>query len=121
MPSDKVPYWDMKDPRVANLASGQESVECPRDASSAAIIASGLYLLSDFTDETRKNVYRKYADKIIESLTDSYRIPTGKKNGFILDHSTGHHPAGSEIDVPLNYADYYYMEALLRQSRHLNR
>jgi len=121
MPSDKVPYWDMKDPRVANLTPGQESAECPRDASSAAILASGLYLLSDFTDENRKNDYRKYADKIIKSLTDSYRIPTGQKYGFILDHSTGHHPAGSEIDVPLNYADYYYMEALLRQSRHQSR
>lgn len=118
MPSDKIPYWDMKDPRVADLAPGQDNPDCPRDASSAAIIASGLYLLSDFTDDNRKTVYRDHADKIIDSLTKSYRIPTGEKCGFILDHSTGHHPADSEIDVPLNYADYYYLEALLRQSQH---
>ena len=108
----------MKDPRVADLAPGQDNPDCPRDASSAAIIASGLYLLSDFTDDNRKTVYRDHADKIIDSLTKSYRIPTGEKCGFILDHSTGHHPADSEIDVPLNYADYYYLEALLRQSQH---
>ncbi len=61
--------------------------------------------------------YRSYADSILDTLTASYRIPQGEKYGFILDHSIGHHPAGSEIDVPLNYADYYYLEALLRQSR----
>lgn len=118
MPSDKIPYWDMKDPRVANLAPGQDNPDCPRDASSAAIMASGLYILSDLTDENKKTIYREHADKIIDSLTKSYRIPTGEKYGFLLDHSTGHHPGNIEIDVPLNYADYYYLEALLRQSRH---
>lgn len=118
MPSDKIPYWDMKDPRVTNLTAGQDNPDCPRDASSAAIIASGLYILSDLTDDNRKTIYREHADKIIDSLTKSYRIPTGEKYGFILDHSTGHHPGNIEIDVPLNYADYYYIEALLRQSRY---
>lgn len=127
MPEDGIPYWDMKDPRVSELRAGEENPDCPRDASSAAIIASGLYMLGDLLEKTKDNLsdntiekvseYRKHADNIIANLTDHYRVGNGEKYGFILDHSTGHHPAGSEIDVPLNYADYYYMEALLRQSR----
>lgn len=61
--------------------------------------------------------YREHADKILASLTEKYRNGYGEKWGFLLDHSTGHFPGGTEIDVPLNYADYYYLEALLRQSR----
>lgn len=126
MPDDGIPYWDMKDPRVVRLSGGMENSDCPRDASAGAIIASGLYMLGDLlensaespSDEITGKVskYRNHADKIMDNLTEFYRIPFGDKYGFILDHSTGHHPAGSEIDVPLNYADYYYMEALLRQS-----
>ena len=118
MPSDKIPYWDMKDPRIADLQPGQENAECPRDASAAAVTASGLYMLSDMTKSGKAALYRSYADDILKSLTENYRVPAKTKYGFLLDHSTGHHPAGAEIDVPLNYADYYYVEALLRQARH---
>lgn len=119
MPSDLIPYWDMKEPRIAEWNSPEDNKECPRDASAAAVTASALYMLSDMTDETHATAYRNYADKIVASLTDSYRVPYGEKFGFILDHSTGHHPAGSEIDVPLVYADYYYVEALIRQAEHI--
>lgn len=119
MPSDLIPYWDMKEPRIAEWNSPEDNKECPRDASAAAVTASALYMLSDMTDETHATAYRNYADKIISSLTDSYRVPYGEKFGFILDHSTGHHPAGSEVDVPLVYADYYYVEALIRQAEHI--
>lgn len=119
MPSDLIPYWDMKEPRIAEWNSPEDNKECPRDASAAAVTASALYMLSDMTDETHATSYRNYADKIISSLTDSYRVPYGEKFGFILDHSTGHHPAGSEVDVPLVYADYYYVEALIRQAEHI--
>ena len=34
--------------------------------------------------------------------------------GFILKHGVGHLPAKSEVDVPLTYADYYFIEALMR-------
>lgn len=117
MPSDFVPYWDMKDPRVAAWSSAEDNTECPRDASAAAVTASGLYMLSDMTDEAHRMAYRSYADRILEGLTAGYRVPYGEKFGFILDHSTGHHPAGGEVDVPLIYADYYYLEALLRQAK----
>lgn len=115
MPADLIPYWDMTDPRVADLKVPQQNGECPRDASAAAVTASGLYMLADFVEEEEASRYREYADKILDSLTSAYRIPSREKFGFLLDHSTGHLPANSEIDVPLNYADYYYIEALMRQ------
>lgn len=118
MPDDLVPYWDMADPRVGRLTAADPVSDCPRDASAAAITASGLYMLAEYADAHRADEYRRYADTILESLTRNYRIPAGEKFGFLLDHGTGHHPAGNEIDVPLNYADYYYIEALLRQARH---
>ncbi len=51
------------------------------------------------------------------SLSKNYQAKPGESQGFILLHSTGHKPANSEIDVPISYADYYYLEALLRQDR----
>lgn len=117
MPEDEIPYWDMKAPGVADLKTYVANPDVPRDASAAAIIASGLYMLADYVDEAKAASYRSHADKILDSLTTNYRVPANEKFGFILDHSTGHHPAGTEIDVPLNYADYYYIEALLRQAK----
>lgn len=101
MPADKVPYWDF------NAPDGD-----PRDASAAAIIASGLYELSTYSEQGE--VYRAAADTILVTLTDHYRAPVGSNKGFILLHSTGGKPSNTEVDVPLNYADYYYLEALLR-------
>ena len=115
MPGDKIPYWDMRMPEVMDTTAENVREDVPRDASAAAILASGLYMLSDFVAPEEGARYCAYADEMVKNLTDSYRIPTGEKYGFILDHSTGHHPAGSEIDVPLNYADYYYIEALGRK------
>lgn len=115
MPGDFIPYWDMKDPRVAGLRSSEAVAEVPRDASAAALIASGLYELSSYTDETRRVRYRDAADKILESLSRDYRAGEGEACGFLLLHSTGNLPAGAEIDVPLCYADYYYLEALARK------
>jgi hypothetical protein len=44
----------------------------------------------------------------------AYLAKPGENGGFLLKHATGHKPAGKEIDVPLNYADYYFLEAMLR-------
>ncbi len=103
MPEDLVPYWDFNAPGIPAE---------PRDASAAAVIASGLYELSTYSKKGK--YYRTTADKIVKSLTDHYRAPVGENQGFILLHSTGSKPANSEVDLPLNYADYYYLEALLR-------
>jgi unsaturated chondroitin disaccharide hydrolase len=104
MPKDKVPYWDFNAPDIPTA---------PRDASAAALMASALYELSTYSENGK--VYKKTADQIMGSLTKSYQAKPGGSKGFILLHSTGHKPAGSEIDVPISYADYYYLEALLRQ------
>jgi unsaturated chondroitin disaccharide hydrolase len=106
LPEDLVPYWDFDASKIPDE---------PRDASAAAITASALYELS--TMSKAGSTYRGKADMIIRSLTKNYRLPVGGAHGFILTHSTGSKPANSEVDVPLNYADYYYLEALLRQKK----
>lgn len=103
MPEDLVPYWDFDAPNIPNE---------PRDASAAAIIASALYELSTFG----KPEFKTTADKIIESLSSpSYRAILGTNGNFLLRHSVGSIPHNNEIDVPLNYADYYFLEALIRK------
>ncbi len=102
-PADAVPYWDYNDPTIPNTS---------RDASAAAVTASALYELSGYSKN--KRTYIAFADKVLTSLTRDYRSPIGDNKGFLLLHSTGHRPAKSEIDVPIIYADYYYLEALLR-------
>ncbi len=102
LPKDLVPYWDYNDPTIPHTS---------KDASAAAITASALYELHGYS---KNQGYKKKADKILHSLSKNYLSPEKKNKGFILLHSTGHRPAKSEIDVPLIYADYYYLEALLR-------
>ena len=105
LPQDKIPYWDYDAPGIPSE---------PMDASAAAIAASALYELSSFTKNV---VYRKTADKILEKLCAAYLSPAKQNGGFILLHSTGHKPAKSEIDVPIIYADYYFLEALMRSKK----
>jgi len=101
-----MPYWDFDAPNIPNE---------PRDASAAAITASALYELSTYGKNNK--TYKLTADKIIRSLTNNYRSPLGENKGFILLHSTGSKPSNSEVDVPISYADYYYLEALLRKKK----
>lgn len=117
MPSDKVPYWDMKAPGT----DVKDNPEVARDASAAALIASALYELADYVDPAKGESYRATANDIVDVLTNKYTNGYGEKQGFLLEHSTGHHPAGSEIDVPLVYADYYYLESLLRARQKSNK
>ncbi|HEX6426312.1 MAG TPA: glucuronyl hydrolase, partial [Niastella sp.] len=85
----------------------------PRDVSAASVIASGLLELAKYSKN--KKEYLSVANTILQNLTLHYRSPIGENKGFILLHSTGSKPANSEVDVPLNYGDYYYLEALLRK------
>lgn len=112
LPSDFVPYWDMKAPGT----DIKDNPEVVRDASAASLIASALYELATYVNADKATRYRNAADKIVASLSspDYYNTP-GKMEGFLLHHSTGHRLANSEVDVPLVYADYYYLEALLRK------
>ena len=101
---DAIPYWDYDAPVLENT---------PRDASAAAVTACGLLELSTMVENGQK--YFDYAEKILKSLSsDAYLAAEGENQGFVLMHSTGSLAHGSEIDVPLNYADYYYLEGLQR-------
>jgi len=103
LPEDFVPYWDYNDPAQPNTS---------RDASAAAITASALYMLSSLTDE-KKVEYAALADQILNSLSsEAYLAEVGTNGGFLLKHCVGNMPGKSEVDTPLNYADYYYLEAL---------
>ena len=103
LPADKIPYWDYSKPGEV------------RDASAAAIAASALLELSQYSNPEQKKNYIAVATKMLESLSGpAYQAKLGENNHFILMHSTGHKPSNSEVDVPLVYADYYYLEALLR-------
>ncbi|MGI4872164.1 MAG: glycoside hydrolase family 88 protein [Janthinobacterium lividum] len=104
LPKDLVPYWDFNDPAIPHA---------PRDASAGAVMASGLLELSTYS--TQGTTYRRHASQLLDNLAKSYTAAPGTACGFLLLHSTGHKPANSEIDVPLSYADYYFMEALLRR------
>lgn len=104
LPKDLIPYWDFNAPNIPNE---------PRDASAAAIVSSALLELSTMVDNSKKQkYYKEMAEKMLLELSQSYQ--SRDQNSAFLLHSTGHKPAGSEIDYSINYADYYYIEALLR-------
>ncbi|GAB3700368.1 glycoside hydrolase family 88 protein [Spirosoma flavus] len=106
MPTDLVPYYDFDAPGIPNE---------PRDVSAATIMASGLYELSTYSANGVQ--YRQKADQVITNLAKNYMAPAGQSHGFLLLHSTGSKPQNSEVDVPIIYADYYFLEALLRAKK----
>lgn len=107
MPEDMIPYWDYDAPGIPNE---------PRDASTAALMASALIELSGYVQDKRlEKEYLDVTEKQIRSLASpAYTAKLGENGNFILMHSTGNYPQNSEIDAPLTYADYYYIEALMR-------
>jgi unsaturated chondroitin disaccharide hydrolase len=120
LPKDKIPYWDFNVNQKGytpdwDYASRKLSY-IPRDASAGALVASGLLELSTFAKDDNK--YFKSAEQMLKSLSGSeYLAKPGRNSGFILKHSVGSFPHNSEIDVPLIYADYYFLEALSRYSK----
>lgn len=108
LPQDGIPYWDFDDPKIPSA---------PRDASAAAVVACGMLELSQLVkDEKLKERYFNAATSYLETLSTSKYL-SGNTNQALLLHSTGHYPKNSEIDVPIVYADYYYMEGLIRLKR----
>ena len=104
LPEDGIPYWDFRDPAIPNSA---------RDVSAATVMASALYELYGYT---KNKTYLAYADKVIATLqSDKYILDPKINAPFIFDHSTGNWPKHDEIDEPIIYADYYFLEALLRK------
>lgn len=108
LPGDMIPYWDFDAPHIPDE---------PKDASAAAITASGLLELSTFVKDSGKAAYyRESAEKMLKSLS-SGEYQSRDRNSALIMHVTGHKPGGSEIDTSINYGDYYYLEALLRLER----
>ncbi|RBL92523.1 glycoside hydrolase family 88 protein [Chitinophaga flava] len=106
MPADLIPYWDYNAPDIPNAL---------RDVSAGAVAASALLELSRYTNKTEGKRYWNAAEKMLTSLcSPAYLAKEGENNQFILMHSVGSLPHKSEVDVPLTYADYYFVEALLR-------
>jgi len=106
LPADKIPYWDFDAPNVPNAL---------RDASAAAITSSALLELCKYVKQAEGETFFNAAETIIKNLSSPiYKSKTGTNGGFLLQHSVGHFPAGTEIDVSLTYADYYFVEAMER-------
>lgn len=119
LPSDKIPYWDFN----AKQSGYQSDVDfssrnldyIPRDASAAAIVASALVELAGFSKGKDKQLFLNFAKQTLETLASpAYFADYGTNAGFLLKHSVGSLPHNSEIDVPLTYADYYFLEGLTR-------
>lgn len=105
LPKNRIPYWDFDVPDI---------LKEPRDASAAAVTASALLELSAYvSDPLKAAYYRDQAEQMISVLSTEAFQSRDQNPAFLL-HSTGHYPNGSEIDYAIIYADYYYLEALLR-------
>jgi unsaturated chondroitin disaccharide hydrolase len=106
LPADKIPYWDYDAPDIPNAL---------RDASAAAVMASALIELSGYVSKDTADNYLSVAKTILQNLSaPHYKAAIGTNGGFILKHCVGHMPQHTEIDVPLTYADYYFIEAMKR-------
>lgn len=141
LPADKIPYWDYNAPDIPHApsqttglpAEGPSSVplraggtfpQTPgplRDASAACIMASALIELSHYSGPEKGKENLDVAEQILVTLSsNNYKAVVGSNGGFLLRHSVGHLPAKSEVDVPLTYADYYFVEAMLRYKQLAN-
>ena len=107
LPADMVPAWDFDDPR---------GDAAPKDASAACVVASALLELCDYVEPEKGAAYRDAAERMLASLGSAKYIAGADSPAFLL-HSTGNHPAGTEIDASIIYADYYYLEALERLAK----
>lgn len=107
LPEDGVPYWDFNAPDIPDSY---------RDASAGAIIASAFIELSRYTEDSAlaKTCYNTAEKQIRTLASEEYLAKPGRNGHFLLKHSMGSYPGNSEVDVPLTYADYYFLEALLR-------
>ena len=109
LPKDKVPYWDFNAPNIPDAL---------RDSSAGAILASALLELENYVDKEHSKKYQAAAKTIIQTLSSNeYLAEEGTNGGFLLKHGVGHLPQKSEIDVPLSYGDYYFVEAMLRYKK----
>lgn len=112
LPEDKIPYWDFDSPAIPNDV---------RDASAASITAAALLELSGYVNKSLSKAYFSFAESSLQTLSSPQYFASQGNKYFLLKHSTGHKPGNSEIDVPIIYADYYYLEALMRYDKLMKR
>lgn len=109
LPADKIPYWDFQAPGIPDTY---------RDASSACIIASALLELAGYVKSSERKKILKAAEAMIRTLASpAYRSAPGENGGFLIKHNVGSLPHKGEVDVSLTYADYYFIEALIRYQK----
>ncbi|WP_312151330.1 glycosyl hydrolase, partial [Paenibacillus odorifer] len=105
LPEDHVPHWDFRAPgEVGEI----------RDSSAGSCAASGLLLLASQMDDSEAHVYRNGAIRITESLYRNYGTWDNAEEEGLLLHGTSNYPEDRNIDVPLIYGDFFYVEALAR-------
>ena len=118
LPEDKIPYWDYDAPGIPEPGKKSDAPAPVRDASAAAIMASALIELSQLDPSELAPKWLELAEKQLRTLSSpEYLAEEGELGGFIIKHGVGHHQAGVEVDVPLTYTDYYYVEALRRMKQ----
>ena len=110
LPEDGIPYWDFDAPEIPDEH---------RDASAGAIMASAFVKLAGLTkDKKLSKQCLAMAETQLRTLASPlYLAIPGENCGFLLMHSVGNLPKKSQVDVPLTYADYYFLEALLRWNK----
>ncbi|HVU57689.1 MAG TPA: polysaccharide lyase family 8 super-sandwich domain-containing protein [Puia sp.] len=109
LPADRIPYWDFDAPGIPNTE---------RDVTAASIMCSALIELSGYADKDKGKTYLQTAEGMLRSLlSPAYSAIAGEGGGFLLKHGVGNHPKNSDIDVSIIYADYYFIEAMLRWQR----
>jgi unsaturated chondroitin disaccharide hydrolase len=121
LPKDKIPYWDFNVNEAGYKPDWKYDPSkfsyTPRDASAAAIVSSALFELSEYLGG-KGQPYKDFAIASLQSLSSAeYLAKSGTNGNFLLKHSVGSIPHGVEVDVPIVYADYYYLEAILRYQR----
>jgi len=120
MPQDLIPYWDFDKDKI-DQSSKMYAKKDLRDVSAATLYASALLELAQYTKGKESALYLSNAETMLTNLSkEPYKAVYGTNGGYLLKHSVGALPLNSEIDVPLTYADYYYVEALVRYKRLLD-
>jgi unsaturated chondroitin disaccharide hydrolase len=113
LPNDKIPYWDFDAPDIPNTL---------RDASAGSIMASAFLELSTLVDKKSGKKYFDMGQAQLKSLmSPAYLAKPGENGNFLLKHSVGFMARNSEVDVPLTYADYYFIEALIKYKKFTNK
>ena len=122
LPEDAIPVWDYNVGEEGFVPvkeyTPEQIAQKPRDASAAAVMASGMLELATYSNEAQAARLVATAEKMLCSLSSkNYTAKVGENKRMLLMHSVTAFPIGREIDVPLSYADYYYLEALLRWNK----